>query len=140
MSQFTSAADERSASPWARRLAVTASALVILVLATLDPLQVSTELVVLGYGAVLVAIGVRRPGPGPNARVPYATVVPWLRLFFALCAWELFNWFNAPYGSWRTLSDLSSPALHTWLGRFLAASLWVWCGWWLLDAGTADEE
>ena len=134
MSQFTQVARATAESRWGRRLALSGSVLTIFVLAGLSPLQRATETVVFCFGGTLVAVGFRRRGPGDGARVPYAHVLPWVRCFFVLCLWEVLNWFGGQHGEWRTLSDLTTPALSTWPGRFLGASLWIWSGWWLLAA------
>jgi len=137
MAEFGATLAAAAPARWRRAVGFVASVATIAGISVLAPLQRSTEAVVLVFGAGLVIIGGGRSGPGPKARLPYAVVLPWVRCFFVLCLWEVFNWFSKPYGGWHTLSDLSGPALSTWVGRLLGATVWVWCGWWLL---AADSE
>lgn len=134
MSQLAAVARAVAATPGRRAFAFVGSIVTILGLAAAPSLTGGSLLIIVIYGGSIVLVGARRSGPGEGARITYASTVPWVRLFFLLCLWEILNWFNVPFGTWKTLSDLSDPALTTWLGRALGATVWVWCGLWLLAA------
>jgi hypothetical protein len=56
----------------------------------------------------------------------------WLGLFAAVAAWEVYTYLGSPRAAHPTLSVLLDLLDTTWSGKFVAFSLWLVLGWYLV--------
>jgi hypothetical protein len=109
-----------------------AVALYALAAATARPLTDPATWTVLVPGFALAVYGLRRT-PRRVVRTDTRTVVTWIGLGLAFCAWEVlaFYWGNDP--AHPTLSLLADPVLDTYPGRLAGYLVWFGAGAWLVS-------
>src|ERR1700728_1181348 len=74
---------------------------------------------------VIVAAGLGQTRPDVGRR--WSLV--WLGLVAAVAAWEVYTYLGSPRADHPTLSVLLDMLDATWIGKFVAFSLWLALGW-----------
>jgi hypothetical protein len=109
-----------------------AVALYALAAASARPLTDPATWTVLVPGVALAVYGFRRP-PRRAVRTDRQSVVVWIGLGLAFCAWEVFAFYWGNDQAHPTLSLLADPALETYPARFAGYVIWLGAGAWLVS-------